>query len=135
MSRATIIIDGDTNRERASHWVSIAALGVIVEFKKPKRTLPQNARMWAMLTDIAEQMTWPPTNGIKLNTEDWKLVFLDALDREIRAVPNLDQNGFVNIGRSSSDLTKEEMSDLIELMLAFGAKHGVRFNDDAEKAA
>ena len=135
MSRATIIIDGDTGRERASHWVSIAPTGTRVEFKKPGRTIPQNDRMWAMLTDIAEQMTWPPENGIRLNTEDWKLVFLDALKREIRTVPNLDNTGFVNIGRSSSDLSKEEMTDLIELMFAFGAKHGVTFHDEAGQAA
>ncbi len=49
-------------------------------------------------------------------------------------VPNLDGTGFVNLGRSSSDLSKSEMSDLIELIHAFGANHGVKFQDDAEAA-
>ena len=43
----------------------------------------------------------------------------------------LDGNGFVNLGRSSSDLSKGEMSDLMELIAAFGAKHGVVFKDTA----
>jgi hypothetical protein len=69
--------------------------------------------MWSMLTDIARELPW---HGIKLKPDDWKLVFLDALKRETRMVPNLDGNGFVNLGRSSSDLSKSEMSDLIELI-------------------
>jgi hypothetical protein len=85
-----------------------------------------------MLTEIAMQVTW---HGQRLRPDDFKLIFLDALKREVRAVPNIDGNGFVNLGRSSSDLTKQEMSDLIEIIHAFGAKHGVKFQDDAEQAA
>jgi hypothetical protein len=92
----------------------------------PLGTLPQNARMWAMLTDVAQQVPW---HGIRLAPDDWKLMFLDALKREIRMVPNLDGNGFVNLGRSSSDLSKSEMGDLMELIAAFGAKHGVKFQE------
>ena len=36
---------------------------------------------------------------------------------------------FIPIGQSSSDLSKEEMSDLIELMLSWGAQNGVVFHD------
>ncbi|HQN52055.1 MAG TPA: recombination protein NinB, partial [Phenylobacterium sp.] len=68
-------------------------------------------------------------HGVKLSPDDWKLVFLDALGRELRMVPNLDGTGFVNLGRSSSDLSKSEMTDLIELIFAYGAKHGVEFHD------
>jgi hypothetical protein len=82
--------------------------------------------MWAMLTDVAMQLNW---HGISLTPDDWKLVFLDALKREARFVPNIDGAGFVNLGRSSSDLSKEEMSELIELIFAFGAQHGVKFNE------
>jgi hypothetical protein len=71
--------------------------------KAPKRSLPQNDRMWAMLTDLAAQVKW---HGLRLTADDWKLIFLDALKREVRMVPNLDGNGFVSLGRSSSDLSK-----------------------------
>lgn len=79
-----------------------------------------------MLTDVATQLPW---HGIKLSPDDWKLLFLDSLKRELRMVPNLDGNGFVNLGRSSSDLSKEEMTNLIDLISAFGANHGVVFHD------
>ena len=54
---------------------------------------------------------------------------MDALHREVRMVPNLDGTGFVNLGTRSSDLSKEEMSDLMEIISAFGASHGVEFNE------
>jgi hypothetical protein len=71
---------------------------------------------------------------VTLRPDDWKLIFLDALKRELRMVPNLDGTGFVNLGRSSSDLSKGEMSDMIELILAFGSQHGVTFQDEARAA-
>lgn len=77
-----------------------------------------------MLTDVATQLTW---HGQRLTPDDWKLVFLSSLKQEMRLVPNIDGNGFVQLGRSSSDLSKEEMGDLFEIIAAFGAKHGVKF--------
>lgn len=132
MSRATLILGRPTVREKAAHWCRSAPPGTRVEFKEAKRTTPQNARMWAMLTDVAQQLPW---HGIKLAPDDWKLVFLDALKREVRMVPNIDGNGFVNLGRSSSDLSKAEMGELMELISAFGARHGVVFHDQTEAAA
>lgn len=126
MGRALITIDCRQDRQKAHDWLDKAPWGTRVEFKAARRTMPQNDRMWAMLTDVAEQVAW---HGQKLPTSDWKLVFMDGLTRELRIVPNLEGNGFVNLGRSSSDLSKSEMSDLIELIFAFGAKHGVEFHD------
>ncbi len=116
--------DGD--RQRAARWAMQAPPGTRVEFKAPKRSLPQNDRLWAMLTDVATQLTW---HGVKLSAADWKLIFLDALNREVRMVPNIDGTGFVNLGRSSSDLSKDEMSDLFEVIHSFGSQHGVVFHD------
>lgn len=126
MSRAVLVLYGEAERLKAADWLSKAPPLTRVEFKGPRRTLPQNDRFWALLTDVADQLTW---HGVKLSTEDWKLVFLDSLKRELRLVPNIDNNGFVNLGRSSSDLTKEEMGDLMTIIEAFGAKHGVVFGD------
>lgn len=35
-----------------------APVNTRVEFKEAKRTTDQNARMWAMLTDVAQQLPW-----------------------------------------------------------------------------
>ena len=131
MGRHLITINSNADRQRVFKYVSAAPTGTRVEFKASKRSLPQNDRMWAMLTEVAEQVPW---HGTRLRPDDWKLIFLDALKRELRMVPNLDGTGFVNLGRSSSDLTKSEMSDLIELIFEFGSRNGVQFQDDAEAA-
>lgn len=124
MTRATIAIYGKVDREKAKRWIDAAPTGTRVDFKASKRSLPQNAKMWVMLTELAEQVTW---HGQRLTPDDWKLVMLDGLKRELRIVPNIDGNGFVNLGRSSSDLSKDEMADLITLIEAFGLQHGVAF--------
>ena len=131
MSRAVVILNSRTEREKVARWAMKAPTGTRCEFKEAKRSTDQNAKMWVMLTEIAQQV---PYHGLRLTPDDFKLLFLDALKREVRMVPNLDGNGFVSLGRSSSDLSKAEMSDLIELIAAFGANHGVVFQDDRESA-
>ena len=130
MGRALIVLTSKADRDKAIKWVSHAPWNTRVEFKASKRSVPQNDRMWAMLTDVAEQLTW---HGVKLAPDDWKLVFLYALKREVRMVPNLNGDGFVNLGRSSSDLSKDEMSDLMEIIAEFGARHGVEFREPEKK--
>ena len=126
MSRALVTIRNSADRSRVASWAATAPEGTRVEFKQTKRSIPQNDRMWAMLTDVARQLQW---HGQNLSPDDWKLVFLDALKRETRTVPAIDGDGFVTLGRSSSDLSKDEMSELMELISAFGAKHGVEFSE------
>lgn len=127
-ARATLILANDRMRQQAVRWIMKAPLGTRVEFKRARRSMDQNAKMWAMLADISRQHLW---HGLRLDTGDWKLVFLDALNREMRMVPNLDGNGFVNLSRSSSDLSVGEMSDMIELMYAWGADpaHAVAWSE------
>jgi hypothetical protein len=126
MSRVAIILKSPQSRAQARLWVDKAPDYTRFELKESRRTLPQNAKFWAALTDVARQVTW---HGVKLSTDDWRLVFLDALKLEMRIVPNVDGTGFVQLGRSSSDLSVQEMSDLLEVIHAFGANHGVKFND------
>jgi hypothetical protein len=127
MSRAVIVLHSQIEKARARAWIDQAAWGTRVTFAGPKRTLPQNERMWAMLTDVARQVKW---HGQKLSPDDWKVVFLSALKAELRLVPNIDGNGFVQLGRSSSALSVDEMSDLMALIEAFGAREGVVFGGE-----
>lgn len=132
MSRAQLMLSDADMRAKAKAWIDKAPWNTRVEFKAPKRSIPQNDKMWAALTDVAEQLTW---HGQKLSTDDWKVLFLGALKQELRMVPNLTNNGFVTLGRSSSDLSKAEMIDLIALIHAFGAEHHVHFNEPAKEPA
>ena len=132
MSRALVIVNSQAVRDKIARWAMTVPWNTRVEMKAPKRSVPQSDKMWASLTDIAQQQRY---HGLRLSAEDWKLLFLDALKRETRMVPNLDGNGFVNLGRSSSDLSKDEMSNLIEIIMEWGARHGVIFQESREMAA
>lgn len=96
-----------------------------MEYKGPKRSLEQNAKLWATLTDIAEQATH---NGRKYSAEAWKSLFLHACGREIQFVPALDGNGFIPFNNSSSDLSKQEMSELLEFVQAWAADNGIHLH-------
>ena len=126
MSRALLILANDEVRKRALQWVAAAPIGTRVEFKAPKRTLDQNSLMWALLTDVSRQAVH---FGVKYSPDDWKLIFMAALSREMRTAINLDGDGIVPLTRSS-DLSVEEMGDLITLILAWGDQHGIAFHSD-----
>jgi hypothetical protein len=125
MSRAFLTLRTIADRDTACRWVRQAPIGSRLEFKSPRRTLPQNDRLWAMLTEVARQVDW---YGQKLTPDDWKDVFTASL-RRAHVVPGID-GGFVPLGMRTSDMTKEEMSDLFALIEAFGAERGVIFGDD-----
>ena len=131
MSRATVVLTGAAARDRVCRWARSAPSGTRVEFKEVKRTLPQNDKLWACLTDVSRQVEW---YGQKLSTEDWKDVFTASL-RKARVVPGLDPGSFVLLGLHTSDMGKSEMTNLIELIHAFGAEHGVIFSGQPEALA
>lgn len=98
--------------------------------KPERRSSEANARMWAMLTEVSQQVEW---YGKKLSPEDWKHVFSASL-RKLDVVPNIDGTGFVALGMSTSQMTKREFSDLMELISSFGAERGVKFSEPAANA-
>jgi hypothetical protein len=119
-----------------------------VEVKGPKRNNDQNAALWCKLGDIAEQVEWPRRDAatgemhpMLMEAESWKLFFLDELRRSydddrrlLDLVPNADGTGWVNVGNArSSDLTVEEMGDMLTIISAFGDNHGVEWSEPAPK--
>ena len=132
MSRALVVCYSQADRRKAADWCMKAPTGTRIEFKASKRTLPQNDRMWSMLTEVATQVTHL---GNRYTPDQWKVLFMHACGREVQFLPGLDEKTFIPWGQSSSDLSKEEMSDLIEFIFAWGAEHGVIFHDDEQEAA
>lgn len=122
--KRTYKLVSDQVRAHCIDEIARAPLGKVVIVQDPTRTLEQNARMWAMLADISAQVDW---YGQKLTSEEWKDVFSAAINGQ-KVVPGLDNN-FVVCGQRTSRMTKKEMSDLCELMMAFGVEHEVKFSD------
>ena len=121
------ILAHDTARRNAAAFCMLAPAGWHVRITPPSRSLDQNARMWAQLSDVSRQVVW---HGRKLTADEWKIVFTAALKKQ-DVIPGID-GGFVAMGQSTSKMTKREMSDLMELIAAFGAEHGVEFGEVSE---
>jgi len=125
--RAVITLRSQADRDKASKWAQGVPLGSKIVFHGPTRSIDQNSALWAALGDIARQRDY---HGLKLTADDWKILFLDALDRETRMVPNLDGTGMVGIGRSSSSLSKEEFSGLLSIVYEWGGRNGIEWSDN-----
>ncbi|MBI6621182.1 recombination protein NinB [Pseudomonas corrugata] len=113
----------------ATELSSAGAVEIIVRPVKSRRTLEQNAKLWAMLGDISRQVDWP-VNGVmqKLDSEDWKALMTAAARQEIRMAQGIN-GGVVMLGESTKRMTVAELGDVIECMYAFGADKGVTWSE------
>lgn len=127
-TRAAVTINTWEDREKVARWAEKVPEGTIVEFRKKTRSHEQNAKMHAMLAEVSEQVDW---YGSKLDPEDWKTMFTASL-RKANVIPGIDAGTVVPLGLSTSAMTVEEMSNLIELIYAFGAERDVVFKEPQE---
>jgi hypothetical protein len=126
MGRALVTLITPADKAKCIDWINRAPFGSRVGFVGPRRSLSQNSRFWAMLTDISQQYK----HGDRYYTPDqWKVLFLHAIGREFKFLPSLDGTTVVPYGKSSSNLSKAEMAELMEFIEAWGAEHGVIFHD------
>ena len=117
-------------RQNAIREVSQAPEGHEVRIAEKRRSLDQNAHLWAVLTDISQQVEG---HGQYLSSEDWKHILSAGLKKEQRMAPGIN-GGWVVLGLSTSKMTKSEFSDLLELAYAFGIEKGVKFVQEQETA-
>lgn len=125
MNKQYFVLSHDTARNNAVIACRNAPVGYVVEIKEKTRSLEQNSMLWALLTDVSRQVDW---YGRKLSPENWKNVFSAALKKQ-DVVPNIDGDGFVVLGQSTSKMGKKEFGDMIELIQSFGAQRGVVWSD------
>lgn len=95
----------------------------VLELRPAKRSDAQNAALWSLLGQIVKAR--PVHNGVQMDAETYKALFMHALGREVRFVPTLDGSSMLPLGLRSSKLTKAEFSDLLELILAWCAGNGI----------
>lgn len=122
--KRTFVLAHQGARDRASQYCQEAPDGYVVTFSEPTRTLEQNSLLWPLLTEVSRQVDW---HGRRLTSGEWKEVFTAALKRQ-KVVPGID-GGFVVLGTSTSRMPKKDFSELLELIYAFGAEHGVTFKE------
>ena len=112
------------SRQGAIKAIQAAPDGWVVRLTEPTRSLEQNALLWPLLTDIEAQVDW---YGKNLTADDWKDLF-SAQMKKSKIVPALDGNGFVACGLRSSQMSKSEFSEMLDLIQAFGAEHEVKWS-------
>ena len=122
-----LTLTGEAAKKAACREILAAPEGYIVTIAEKTRNLEQNAKMWAMLQDIAKQCNW---HGMKLKEEEWKDLLSAGLVQS-KVVPNMEGNGFVILGQRTSKMTKSQFAALIELLYAFGAERGVVWSEPA----
>ena len=125
MTRAMVQIKTAADRSQITTWTRNVPVGTTVEFRAPRRSNDQNALMWSLLSQVSKSVDW---YGTKLTSEDWKDVLTASL-RHARVVPGIDPGTFVPLGMRTSQMTKEEIGNLIDLIEAFGAQQGVKFRE------
>ena len=120
----TVILASEAQRVRARALVDRAPLGYVVTVAEPRRSVEQNAKMHAMLTDVSVARP----EGRRHIPDVWKAIFMQACGHEQQFEAGLDGRPFP-MGFRSSRLSKAEMSDMIERIYAYGAEHGVAWSE------
>ena len=128
MERRLYVLNTREKRKSVAQIVAQLEQWSRVEVKGPKRTIPQNDKLWAMLTDFAEQAEWA---GKKRTTLEWKDLFTAAVKVAgggVEAVPGL-EGGIMLLGLHTSDMSVAEMADLITYMTVKADEFGVVLHD------
>lgn len=112
--------------EMANRGLPAGPVEIAVRRPGTKRSTDQNKQLWAVLKDVSTQVEW---YGRYLPDHAWKDIFTAALERQ-DIVPGID-GGYVMVGGRTSKMNKARFAELLTLIDAFGAEHGVQWSDPA----
>jgi hypothetical protein len=127
MDRASFVIEHPADRIAIRRAIETAPLGTRFELKGPQRTLDQNAKIRAMLGELAKQGVWL---GEPRSPVFWKDLFSASvfIASGLEVVPGL-EGGLLIFGRSTADMSVAEAMDMITYMTLWGEANGVHFQD------
>lgn len=127
--RLTFSVTSEGQRSTCIKHLNERPLGFWVVAHDKVRTLAQNDRLHPLIRPIAEQLTW---YGRKLSVDQWKIMFMDQLNAEqMEFVPSIDGRRAVPLGTKTSKLAVSDFNDLMTLVEAFAAQHGVELERSA----
>ncbi len=105
--------------------IEAAPDGAVLNIQEGARTLDQNSKLWACISDVARAKP----EGRVYPTHIWKALFMAEAGFKPIFEPSLDGQGVIPIGYKSSRLNKREFADLITAVLAYGDQHGVKWSE------
>jgi hypothetical protein len=129
MTGHTVRLTGAAQREYARRLILVAPDYAVVKISPGDRTLDQNAKLWAMLSDVSRAKP----EGRKWTPETWKCAFLHSLGHQVQFAEGLDGSGPFPLGFRSSKLNKAQMADLITVIQEYGARHGVAWQNEVTR--
>ena len=102
---------------------------LIMDIQQAPKSREQEEKYHAMIGEIAKQAEHL---GAKWDAESWKRLLVDQFLRENgkggnRVLPNLDGTGIVQLGFQTRRFSKEQASEFVEWLLAWGAEHGITY--------
>jgi NinB protein len=121
----TVRLIGPSQRAYAHKLIDELGDGYVAKFAKETRNDRQNRKLHAMIADIQRDVPDMATYSVK----DAKLRFMNALGKEMRFLPDLENEGFFPVGHSTAELTVEQFNGLITLLYAYGDARGVRWRE------
>ena len=102
---------------------------LVVKIQPMTRSLEQNSKLHALLSDISKNATW---NGEKLDVYAWKNLLVSAHSiatggpsKIVRGI----EGELVNIRERTSKMSSGRLSSLIYYILAFSAGNGIEIKD------
>jgi hypothetical protein len=104
---------------------------LVLTINEQSRTAEQNEKYHAMIGEIAKQAQHL---GAKWDAKDWKRLLVQKFCKDYkmaggRIIPNLDGDGIVQLDFQTRKFTKEQGSQFIEWLHAWGAEHGIVFKE------
>lgn len=125
MAGQTIILCGIEQRDLAKALIDHAPVNAVVQVKEESRNASQNARMWAMLSDISRAKPDEKT----YTTEVWKALFMQACGYEVQFLNGLVDGLPFPAGFKTSRLSVRQMAELITFIQAWGDGKGVKWSE------
>jgi hypothetical protein len=102
-----------------------------LEIKDASKSRVQEEKYHAMIGEVAKQASHM---GSKWDAESWKRLLVDQFckDSGIKTgvvIPNLSGDGIVQLGMQTRKFTKEQASEFVEWLHAWGAQHGITYSE------
>ena len=100
-----------------------------LEIKNAGKSRDQEKLYHELIGQIAKQAQHM---GAKWDAESWKRLLVDSYCREKglktgAVIPNLAGDGIVQLGMQTRNFTKEQASEFVEWLHAWGATNGIHF--------
>ena len=130
MSERTVLLTGMHTRQAACEMVRQAPQGFVVKIEPPPRSLDQSSKFYSICTALAQStMAW---DGERQSKRAWHDLLLHgwmiATDKKPRLVEGLN-GGRVSLLMGTRDMSKGEMSELIDFATSWCAMHDIEVRE------